>query len=510
MRLPDAPENILFTHATTDTIAGTRVFCTESSTECGGVPALALGCAVFAPARALSITEDRLGILLQIRPERTDGVNIFLAKGLDQYRIYQPDTDHLSFSVFTDTRHTVTVALPAGWYDAWHTLVATYSGEALSLAIDGQCLGTTPATGSIRYFPGTLMLGHDPFTGTAGRAAVALLRMHTGDLESLSDDVARGATGEDCVAQVRFGALQPGTPADTAPPSPLSLHRADEPAAAPAPGPALDSLPGIEIHEKDNVGYFKGEGFDMAIDLPTATITSWQLDGEELLDLGPIHQFWRPPRFDEICPGDNSPPIAMEWISAGLMENIMGVTAMEALQDRPSRVVLKFQGLIIRRNSDVLFEVQRNYTIFGNGEVLLEQTLTPKTPLPALGRAGLELRLPLEFHAITQPAANSDADPIQWISMCNSEGTGLLVWGEVPFRAEASSFSPFQRTEAIYPATLTPDAALTLHVDLDRAPGNESPSNPLRQSLRLRGLRANDTPARQYVATDLPIEKAVG
>jgi hypothetical protein len=204
-----------------------------------------------------------------------------------------------------------------------------------------------------------------------------------------------------------------------------------------------------------------------------------------------------------MLPRDDAEPVAAIWSRAGYAENLMGTTSMEAFQDTPQFVRLDFQGLIIRRNSDVLFTVARTYTICGNGEVRLEQTLTPQAPLPPLGRMGLEIRMPKAYRHVTVGAApatrNTGAIETPWLAVRNAAGHGLLVSGESPFLASVSPYSAFQRSEALYPATLTPDSAFTLHLDqaLATTPAAGPPQplesygvpvQPWTLDLRLRGL----------------------
>ncbi len=315
---------------------------------------------------------------------------------------------------------------------------------------------------------------------------------------------------------------------------PLPLH------APPAPGPDPASLAPIEIREKDNTGYFQGDNFSLEIDLPTATIISWKVDAEELLELGPIHQFWQAPSWKEVLPDEDGNSIAIGWSRAGLAENIMGVTSMEALQDRPAQVTMKFQGLIIRRNSDVLFEITRDYVISGNGEVLLEQTLTPTSPLCRLPRHGLELRLakdmndvtwfgmgPQELATDTQawdmmgrhaacgdqniaaegwPVERGQKQCVHWITLRNQAGRGLYVGSETPFTASVSPYSTFQLSEALHYATLTPDSALTLQLDQASSPSEAPPANtPLKTRIRMRGLLPEDTAPWDVLKRGVPV-----
>ncbi len=624
---PGSMEHLTFHHQTWDSVAHIAAFSDVPPDGYDGTAGVPLGTIAVAPARSASVTGDALTLLLQLYPQRSEGPVHYIAKGADQYGLFQPDGEHLCFLVTTDQRHCATATVPDDWYDRWHSVAAVYDGTRIQLFIDGVEVACEPVTGFLRYAPGGLLFGRHPvqtgvgvgvlhrfqlydvalapsllaqalnaptpecridfsfdtwesFSGTTPRpnepteptpwqkalatwqatdselsegtltwqTAPGILWDHlTVDWEVCRDGEVKqqgtcdlnwdGATG--CLS------VQPGYtfPRDDAGTEYwLNLHFKEDSGEEPksvarkqfllptdcglAPGPMGNGLPPIDIHEKDNVGYFKGENFTVEIDLPTATILSWEIDGEQLLELGPIHQLWRAPARDEL--GDND-ALATHWSVAGLAENMMGVTAMEALQDMPPRVALQFKGLIIKRDSEVLFEVAREYVVHGDGEIVLRQTLTPKAPLPPLGRIGLELRLPNDmthvawygggpgalfedsqeentishytctasapFPASSWPTELGHKRGVRWLTLRNSGGRGLFIGSHTPFTATVSPYSTFQLTEAMHPDCLTPDSALTVHADSWLSTPEclaSLPDDALTSEIRMRGLLPED------------------
>ncbi len=635
---PGNMEHTTFHHQTWDRIARIAAFSDVPPKEQAGTLGIPLGTIAVAPARSASVTGEQVTLLLRLYPQQGDGAVHYVAKGADQYGLFQPDGEHLTFLVTTDETHSVTVPVPEDWYETWHTVAAIYTGTAIQLVIDGSEVGTTPVSGCLRYAPGALLFGRHPFEPGNGRGVLHQFQLYDEALTPSALENALVAPPAECRINFAFDTWDSFTGVVTAPPAPhgstpspqwqealmawqattaelnqaslscqvppdvpwdkstadweiwrdgevvqsgtcavewdqdarrvslqpgyalppaqagtehwlnLYFQRDAVPVAckqfllptdtAPAPGPVANSLASIDIHEKDNVGYFKGANFTLEIDLPTATIISWEIDGEQLLELGPIHQLWRAPTHTELGGND---ALATRWSVAGFAENMMGVTAMEALQDMPSRVTMQFKGLIIRRDSEILFEVARDYIVHGDGEVVLRQTLTPKMALPPLGRIGLEIRLPNDMTQVSwygrgpeglfddsrawdrvalydcreMPSWSSSGWPteqghkrdVRWLTLRNAGGRGLFIGSHVPFGATVSPYSTFQITEALHGDCLTPDSAITVHVD-SQFPGPDTTATPLDSpiftELRMRGLLPEDEAPGNFLKRGIP------
>jgi hypothetical protein len=223
----------------------------------------------------------------------------------------------------------------------------------------------------------------------------------------------------------------------------------------------------MEIREQDNVGHFTGDGFRIG-DRPAHGHACYPgpLRGRNLLELGPVHQLWRPASFGRVFLVLRR-TIRGRTVGHGRLRGQPHGHHVDGsdFRTRPQRVTLKFSGLIIRRDSEVVFRVERTYTLFGNGELLLEENRIPAPDLPPLGRAGLEIAGSEDLASLhAHPSAREPSCPefTDWLALRNDAGYGLMVWSEVPFLASLSPVSTFQRSEAFYPVLMTPDSANTL------------------------------------------------
>lgn len=62
----------------------------------------------------------------------------------------------------------LTVAVPPGWKIGWHTIKASYDGAAMSLAVDGNVIGSKPYTKPIRTTHYPVNIGRDAYRNTDG------------------------------------------------------------------------------------------------------------------------------------------------------------------------------------------------------------------------------------------------------------------------------------------------------------------------------------------------------
>ncbi len=140
-----------------------------------GKPGKALQCgyAAVAPDAALNITGNAITVMLWVRPDRHDGLNVFLCKGDAQYALHQISTKSLAFQLDIGRNAILSAPVPDDWYDDWHHIAGVYDGEIMRLYIDGDEAASQPAQGMIRSHPWAVFIGRNPASLTAGRGLVA-------------------------------------------------------------------------------------------------------------------------------------------------------------------------------------------------------------------------------------------------------------------------------------------------------------------------------------------------
>ena len=100
---------------------------------------------------------------------------------------------------------------------------------------------------------------------------------------------------------------------------------------------------------------------------------------------------------------------------------------------------------------------------------------------------------------------------VRWITVRNDAGRGLFLGSEAPFIATVSPYSSFQLGEAVHPDSLTPDSALTVHVDQllcygDKPTTSALPPEALTVRLRMRALLPEDRTPWDFLKRRAPID----
>ncbi len=217
----------------------------------------------------------------------------------------------------------------------------------------------------------------------------------------------------------------------------------------------LAGMPPLETAESDEGVIVTGSGFSIRFDRAAGTISSYRFNGTELIEHGPQPNFWRPPTDNDF--GNRMPTRCAVWKAAS-SERIP--ESLEVRRISPGRIdiIATFTLPAVESTHRVA------YTVLGNGEVIVDNRLTPGAgELPELPRVGMKMRLPRQFDQVTwygrgphenywdrktsaqvgvyqslvsdqyvpyiSPQENGNKTDVRWVALVNDEGTGLLVVG---------------------------------------------------------------------------------
>jgi len=114
-------------------------------------------------------------------------------------------------------------------------------------------------------------------------------------------------------------------------------------------------------------------------------LESYRASGIELIERGPEPNFWRPPTDNDF--GSGYPTTASVWRQAGANR---ALSAFSAKRLSASEVRVSVDYAL----PDVDAHVQIDYTVRGNGDVLIKNDFaTDRSDLPDLPRFGITMRL---------------------------------------------------------------------------------------------------------------------
>ncbi|MFJ1968550.1 glycoside hydrolase family 2 TIM barrel-domain containing protein [Streptomyces sp. NPDC087903] len=241
---------------------------------------------------------------------------------------------------------------------------------------------------------------------------------------------------------------------------------AGSPAVTPVP---LDSVPALSHEDGDGSVTVTGRGFSVTVDKKTGVLTSYEADGAPLISSGPAPNFWRAPIDNDRGNGQHTRN--QTWRDAGARRKVTDVR-VRALRDRA--VEIKVTGTLPTTTESTY---TTTYTVFGNGEVKVDNTLHPgASSLPYIPEVGTLLFLPARLERLhyygrgpeenhwdrndatdvgrysgtvtgqwtsyLRPQENGNKTDVRWAALTGGDGTGLLVCGEPLLEINASHVTP--------------------------------------------------------------------
>ncbi|WP_369174173.1 glycoside hydrolase family 2 TIM barrel-domain containing protein [Streptomyces sp. R28] len=241
---------------------------------------------------------------------------------------------------------------------------------------------------------------------------------------------------------------------------------AGSPAVTPRP---LDSVPALTYEDADASVVVTGEGFSLTLDKKAGVITSYKVRGAQLIASGPAPNFWRAPTDND--KGNGQHVRNQTWRDAGTARKVTDV-GVRGLRDRA--VEIKVKGTLPTSTES---SYTTTYTVFGNGEIKVDNTLHPGAAgLPYIPEIGTLLFLPGRLERLhyygrgpeenhcdrntgtdvgrysgtvsgqwepyIRPQENGNKTDVRWVALTGDDGTGLLVCGEPLLEVNASHFTP--------------------------------------------------------------------
>ncbi|MCF1592651.1 glycoside hydrolase family 2 TIM barrel-domain containing protein [Streptomyces muensis] len=231
----------------------------------------------------------------------------------------------------------------------------------------------------------------------------------------------------------------------------------------------LDSVPALTYEDGDDAVTVTGRGFSVVVDKKSGVITSYKARGAQLITSGPVPNFWRAPTDNDHGNGQHTRN--QTWRDAGAGRKVTDVT-VRGLRDRA--VEIKVAGTLPTTTESTY---TTTYTVFGNGEIKVDNTLHPgASSLPYIPEVGTLLFLPGRLEKLhyygrgpeenhwdrnngtdvgrysgtvsgqwepyIRPQENGNKTDVRWIALTGRDGTGLLVSGEPLLEVNASHFTP--------------------------------------------------------------------
>lgn len=247
----------------------------------------------------------------------------------------------------------------------------------------------------------------------------------------------------------------------------------------------------LAVEEADGAVTVTGENFTINFNKTTGTIDSFNFKGTELIEKGPIPNFWRAATDSDL--GYYSLLSLATWRYAGEDRQIQDV-AVEVADNAVQFTVTS--KLPTKTESDY----KQVYTVYGTGDVKVTSTLVPgSADLPMIPEVGNLLQMPLEFDNVTwygkgpdenyidrqtgynvgiytntvdnffvdyiKPQETGNRTGVRWVSLTNDDGIGLLAKAEGTMEFNALHYTPEQLTTHLHSYMLPEPTSITLRLN---------------------------------------------
>lgn len=272
-------------------------------------------------------------------------------------------------------------------------------------------------------------------------------------------------------------------------------------AAPPALALPAAGMPALAVREDAAAITVAGEGFTLSVDRANGRIARYTYQGAELLKSGPALNIWRAPTDNDGFKWRENEEHKMlaQWQKVGLDRLESRLERLTCNQPAPGALIIETVHVLQAGGIDAGFRHSVRCTVYGNGAVLLDQTVDPFGALPPLPRIGVSLETPAGFEQFTwlgrgpqesyvdrkagvavgrysgsvdaqyvpyiMPQENGNKTDVRWAALSNG-AVGLLAAGEPLLEVSASHFSAADLTKCYHTNELTRLPETIFNLDL--------------------------------------------
>lgn len=269
--------------------------------------------------------------------------------------------------------------------------------------------------------------------------------------------------------------------------------------------PILDlnpaGIPDLKLSQTEHRAIVAGPDFELTIDLIAGRIGGFSYQGQSLLVEGPQLNLWRAATDNDgfkLWP-DQPDKLLSEWLKVGL--DRLAWQAERVAIEQPQPQVVRFTAWLVGQAPGCTEEIthQQTTTIYGTGDVVIENTVEAKLNLISLPRLGLTMQLPGGFENFTwygrgphenyidrntgaavglyhstvneqyvpyvMPQENGNKTEVRWLSLTNEAGEGLLAAGSLPLEASVSHYTAHDLYQAHHTNELIRRDEVILNLD---------------------------------------------
>ena len=253
----------------------------------------------------------------------------------------------------------------------------------------------------------------------------------------------------------------------------------------------LSSMARLTVDDSKMQVVISGADFAVTFDKTCGLLSGWTCNGVELMASPLKPNFWRAPTDNDR--GNKMHKRSTVWKKAGPNTTVKSFTVK---QIKPQAVEVAVTMKVPAKDSTL----KAIYTIYGSGDVLLDNTLDVAADLPELPRIGMQMEMPGEFsnmdwygrgpqesywdrktgypvgiyqenvykteHVYTRPQENGNKTDVRWAAWINSKCEGLIAIGQPLINASAWPYTMADLEKAKHIDELPSRKTITVNIDL--------------------------------------------
>ncbi len=306
--------------------------------------------------------------------------------------------------------------------------------------------------------------------------------------------------GQECFLKISFALARPTSWAKRD--HVVAFEQFAMPFRAPAARPVRRAkMPELELTQSENEAVVEGRGFRLVLDRAAGCIGRLVFRDVEIIRSGPVLNVWRAPTDNDglkLRPDDPRKALS-KWLSAGLDRLVREVKKVSVRKLGKKAVRISVRTTAHGPGCVHGFKHRHMCTVYGSGDVLVENRIDPSSKLPPLPRIGLTMTLPGGLEDFTwfgrgphenyvdrntgapvglwrgtvdeqyvpyiMPQENGNRTDVRWAALVNPNGVGLLAVGMPTFEVSVSHFSADDLWRALHTNELARREEITLNLD---------------------------------------------
>jgi beta-galactosidase len=253
----------------------------------------------------------------------------------------------------------------------------------------------------------------------------------------------------------------------------------------------VETMDELRLQTTERSFMISGTDFSVTVGRSSGALEAWQADGQRLIASAPTPNFWRAPTDNDR--GNKAPERLSVWKMAAAHRTVTSVTVTT---QQPTVVEISAEAKLAAGES----RWTSIYTLYGNGDLRVENRFDPAGELPELPRLGMQMTIPRALDTMTwfgrgphenywdrktgaalgryqgrvadlvhpyiEPQENANREDVRWVAFTNPGGEGFLALADPTLAVSAWPYTQEALENAHHTYELLTSDNLTVNLDM--------------------------------------------